>query len=199
MLKDDQNSIQVKESTCQAEWYTMVSVCMWSEQNNHAKIRMIMLSRSINIISMSMYSTNMAIKQGRAIMQHAIRQSSDISACIHKISENTTIKMNSDTKIMLKDDQNSIQVKETTCQTEWYTVVRVCMWSDQNNHAKIRINTLSIAIRSIINNPTCQNLKWIWHLSMHQKNPQCAIKIWASTDHPIEYHVCFILSSSLTL
>ena len=55
----------IRESTCQAEWYTVVSVCMWSDQNNHGKIRINALSNtkwSINTISMSMYSTVMAMK-----------------------------------------------------------------------------------------------------------------------------------------
>ena len=81
--------------------------------------------------------------RGRAVMHHTVRQSRIYHSCTHKISENTTIKTNSDTNIMLKDDQNSIQVRESTCQAEWYTMVSVCMWSDQNNHAKIRINALS--------------------------------------------------------
>ena len=89
--------------------------------------------------------------------------------------------MKSNTNIMLKDDQNSIQVRESTCQAEWYTMVSVCMWSDQNNHAKIRINTLSNAIRSIINNPACQNLKWIRHLSMHQE----ILNVQWRDEHPL--------------
>ena len=162
-------------------------------------------------------------------MQHTIRQSSDISSCTHKISENTTIKTNSDTNIMLKDDQNSIQVKESTCQAEWYTMVSVCMWSDQNNHGKIRVNMLSKAIRSIniIGMSISQTNISMKHRRKHgigilnqdksvniinmsksqmditskhaSKNPQCTIKRWASTDRPIEWHVCFTLSSSLTL
>ena len=36
-------------------------------------------------------------------MQHTIRQSSNISSCTHKISENTTIKTNGDTNIRLKE------------------------------------------------------------------------------------------------
>ena len=63
--KGDQDNIQARESTHQVKWYIPVNPCMWDEQNNHGKIRMTMLSRarwSINIISMSMYSTNMAMK-----------------------------------------------------------------------------------------------------------------------------------------
>ena len=63
--KDDQGNIQARETTHQVKWYTLVNPCMWGEQNNHGKIRMTMLSKarwSINIISMSMYSTNMAMK-----------------------------------------------------------------------------------------------------------------------------------------
>ena len=56
--------------------------------------------------------------RGRAVMHHTVRQSRIYHSCTHKISENTTIKMNSDTNIMLKDDQNSIQVRESTCQAE---------------------------------------------------------------------------------
>ena len=119
--------------------------------------------------------------RGRAIMHHTVRQSRIYHSCTHKISENTTIKTNSDTNIMLKDDQNSIQVRESTCQAEWYTMVSVCMWSDQNNHAKIRINTLSNAIKSIINNPACQNLKWIRHLSMHQE----ILNVQWRDEHPL--------------
>ena len=132
--------------------------------------------------------------------------------------------MNSDTDIMLKDDQDNIQASESTCQTEWYTVVSVCMWSDQNNHGKIRVNVLSDAIWSIINNPACQCLKRIYQWNTEENmasessininqstwstcqslkwklgNSQCAIKKWVSTDRPIECHVCFTLSSSLTL
>ena len=68
MLKDDQNNIQVRESTCQVEWYTVVSVCMWSDQNNYGKIRINVPSktiRSINIISMSMSQTNISMKHRR--------------------------------------------------------------------------------------------------------------------------------------
>ena len=49
----------------QIKWYTMASLYMWGNQNKHGKIRVTMLSKarwSINIISMSMYSTNMAMK-----------------------------------------------------------------------------------------------------------------------------------------
>ena len=134
-------------------------------------------------------------------MHHTVRQSKIYHACTHKISENTTIKTNSDTNIMLKDDQNSIQVRESTCQAEWYTMVSVCMWSDQNNHAKIRINTLSDAIRSFINNPEFQNLKWIRHLSMHQEilsvqssvyNQEMSIH-WSSNQMPRLLHSKFKL------
>ena len=54
-----------ENQSCQIKWYTMVSLYMWGNQNKHDKIRMTMLSKakwSINIISMSMYSTNMAMK-----------------------------------------------------------------------------------------------------------------------------------------
>ena len=72
-------------------------------------------------------TSNMQSCRRRAVMQHTIRQCSDISSCTHKISENTTIKTNGDTNIMLKDDQDSIQVKESTYQDEQSTVVSVCM------------------------------------------------------------------------
>ena len=116
-----------------------------------------------------------------AVMQHTISRCSDISPCTHKISENMTIKTNSDINIMLKDDQDNIQTNESTCPTKWYTVVSVCMWGDQNNHGKIRINTLSNAIRSIINNPACQKLKWIRPLSMHQEIPN----VQSRDEHPL--------------
>ena len=41
-------------------------------------------------------------------MHHTVRQSRIYHSYTHKISENTTIKTNSDTNIMLKDSQNSI-------------------------------------------------------------------------------------------
>ena len=64
------------------------------------------------------WTSNMQSSRERAIMQHTVKQSRIYHSCTHKISENTTIKMNSDANIMLKDDQNSIQVRKSTCQAE---------------------------------------------------------------------------------
>ena len=52
------------------------------------------------------------------------------------------IKMNSNKDIMLKNDQDNIQSKESTHQFEWYTIVSLYMWSDQNNHGNTRVTML---------------------------------------------------------
>ena len=103
-------------------------------------------------------------------MQHAIKQSSDISSMYTQGKREYDNQMDSDTIIMLKDDQNNIQVRESTCQVEWYTVVSACMWSDQSNHDKIRISVLNKVIRSIINNPACQCLKRIHQWNTEKKH-----------------------------
>ena len=44
--------------------------------------------------------------------------------------------MNSDTDIMLKEDQDNIYARELTCQIKWYTTMNPYMQGDQNNHGK---------------------------------------------------------------
>ena len=46
MLKDDQSNIQARESTHQAKRYTMMSLYMRGEQNNHGKIKVTMLRQT---------------------------------------------------------------------------------------------------------------------------------------------------------
>ena len=61
-------------------------------------------------------------------MQHAIKRSTDISLMsTHKLSENMTIKMNSDKDSMLKDDQDNIQAKESTHTIKIYTTMILYM------------------------------------------------------------------------
>ena len=58
--------MQARETTQQAEWCTVVSVCMWSDRNNHGKIRINALSNtkwSINISSMSKSQMNISMKR----------------------------------------------------------------------------------------------------------------------------------------
>ena len=125
------------------------------------------------------WTSDMQSSRRRVVMQHTDRQSTRYIT--HVYIQALTIRMNNDKNTMPKDDQENIWPREATCQAEWYTVVSVCMWSDQNDQAKIRINTLSNAIRSIINNPACQNLKWIWHLSMHQE----ILNVQSRDEHPL--------------
>ena len=48
----------------------------------------------------------------RAVMQQAVKQSADISSMsTHKLNENIAIKMNINKDIMLKNDQDNIQVE----------------------------------------------------------------------------------------
>ena len=49
-------------------------------------------------------------------MQHTVRQS--IGYITHVHTQTMIVKMNSDTIIMLKDNQNNIQVRKSTCQAE---------------------------------------------------------------------------------
>ena len=44
------------------------------------------------------------------------------------------IKMNNDTNFMLKDNQEDIQARESTCQIKRYTTMNPYMQDDQNNH-----------------------------------------------------------------
>ena len=50
--------------------------------------------------------------------------------------------MNSDTDIMLKDDQDNIQASESTHKVKWYTTMSLYMWDEQNNHVKIKVTML---------------------------------------------------------
>ena len=60
-------------------------------------------------------------------MQHAVRQSSDISLMYTQGKREYDNQIDSDTNVMPKDDQDTIQANESTYQVERYTVVSVCM------------------------------------------------------------------------
>ena len=140
-----------ENQSCQIEWYTMVSLYMWGNQNKHGKIRVTMLSKvkwTINIISMSMYSTNMAMKHRKIKILNQDNQ-----------SHNQHVKY---------PKQISMKHEETG-----YIIT-----PNQNNQP-----TWS----------TCQCPKW------KLGNSRCAIKRWVPTDQLTKRHVCFTLSSSLTL
>ena len=62
---------------------------------------------------------------------------------------------------------------------------------DMASEASIRIKSITIINMSKVSNR--------YKIRAYIKYPQCAIKKWASTDRPIECHVCLNLSSSLTL
>ena len=57
---------------------------------------------------------DMQSRRRRAIMQHAIKQSTGYITHAH--AKAITIRMNGDTNIMLKDDQDNIQASESMCQ-----------------------------------------------------------------------------------
>ena len=60
-------------------------------------------------------TSNMQSHRRRAVMQQAVKQSTNISSMsTHKLNDNMTIKMNSNTDIILKDDPDNIQAKEST-------------------------------------------------------------------------------------
>ena len=80
------------------------------------------------------WTSDMQSRKMWAIMPHAVKQSTKY--IIHVHIQAMTIKMNSDTDSILKDDQDNIQASESTHQVRWYIVVSLCMWSDQNNHDK---------------------------------------------------------------
>ena len=145
-----------ENQSCQIKWYTMVSLYMWGNQNKHGKIRMTMLSKakwSINIISMSMYSTNMAMKHRK-------------------------------NKILNQDNQSHNQHVKY--------LIQIYQWS-------IKKLVILESLTKIINQhdqpiwSTCQCPKW------KLGNSRRAIKRWVPTDRLTKRHVCFTLSSSLTL
>ena len=72
--------------------------------------------RGINVLPTE--TSGMQSHRKMAVMQQTISRCLDISPCTHKISENMTIKTNSDINIMLKDDQDNIQANESTCPTK---------------------------------------------------------------------------------
>ena len=47
--------------------------------------------------------------------------------------------MRNDTDIMLEDNQENIQYRETIWQVKQYAMVSLCMGRDQNKHVKIRV------------------------------------------------------------
>ena len=83
-----------------------------------------------------------AITQRRTVMQHIVKQSTNISP---KFTQVVTFKTNNDKDSMLKDDQYNIQAKASTCQVKRYTTMNLCMRGDQNKHGKIRVTMLSKA------------------------------------------------------
>ena len=62
------------------------------------------------------WTSNMQSSRRKAVMRHAVRQSTGYIT--HVYIQVVTIKMNNDMNIMLKDDREDIQVRESTCQTE---------------------------------------------------------------------------------
>ena len=98
-----------------------------------------------------------------------------------------------------KDDQDNMQARENSTASQMlYTSESMHVrwteqsWQNQNDYAKQckMINQYNQHV-NVLNKHDNEAQK--------NQNAQCAFKIWASTDRPIEYHVCFILSSSLTL
>ena len=65
-------------------------------------------------------------------MQHTVKQGIEYITPIY--IQAMTIEMNSDTDIMLKDDQENIWPRESTCQIKPTT--NPYMQGDQNNHGK---------------------------------------------------------------
>ena len=65
-------------------------------------------------------------------MQHTVKQSTRYITHVH--IQAMMIKMNNDTNFMLKDNQEDIQARESTCQIKRYTTMNPYMQDDQNNH-----------------------------------------------------------------
>ena len=60
-------------------------------------------------------TSNMQTHRRRVVMQQTVKHGANISSMsTHKLNENMTIKMNSNTDIILKDDPDNIQAKEST-------------------------------------------------------------------------------------
>ena len=73
---------------------------------------------------------------------HATYSQAKYKYTTHVHIQAMTIKMNNDKDSMLKDYQDDIQARELTHQVKWYTTVSLCMWSEQNNHGKIKVTML---------------------------------------------------------
>ena len=73
-------------------------------------------------------TSNMQSRKRRALMQHAVKQSVDISSIsTHKLNENMTINMNSNKDNMPKDNQDNIQARESTHPVGRYTTMSLYM------------------------------------------------------------------------
>ena len=70
----------------------------------------------------------------RAVMRHAVRQSTRYIT--HVYIQAVTIRMNSNKNTMLKDDQENIYSRESTCQIKRCITMNPYMQGDQNNHGK---------------------------------------------------------------
>ena len=67
----------------------------------------------------------------RAVIQHAVKQSTNISSMsTHKLNGNMTIKMNSNKDSMLKYDQDNIQTNDSITKTNE-------IYSNMNIHIKM--------------------------------------------------------------
>ena len=157
ILHDNQDNIQPRETnhvkSNDIQWWIYTCEVI---KTKHGKIRMTMLSKarwSINIISMSMYSTNMAMKHRKI-------------------------------KILNQDNQSHNQHVKY--------LIQIYQWS-------IKKLVILESLTKIINQhdqpiwSTCQCPKW------KLGNSRRAIKRWVPTDRFTKCHVCFTLSSSLTL
>ena len=133
-----------------------MSLGMWSDQNNHGKIRINALSNtkwSINIISMSKSRMNISMKH----------KENSYLGILYQYESIIIISMSNISNKYINEAQRKITVSESP--------IKII---DQSNQS-------------------CQCPKW------KLGNPQCAIKKWVSTNRLIKSHLCFILSSSLTL
>ena len=80
--------------------------------------------------------------------QHAITQKKGSHATYSQVGyeiyhlyqyTNYDNQMKNDTNIMLEDDQENIQYRESIWEVKWYTMVSPYMGRDHNKHVKIRV------------------------------------------------------------
>ena len=142
-----------ENQSCQIEWYTMVSLYIWGNQNKHGQ------------------NHNDYAKQGKMINQY--NQHVNV---LNKHGNEAQKKSKSSIKII------NLIINMSNISNKYI------------NEAQRKITVSESPIKIIDQyNQSCQCPKW------KLGNPQCAIKKWVSIDRFIKRHICFILSSSLTL